>query len=100
MTIQLPIFNELYVTERLIDNITQFDYPKDRYEIHVLDDSTDETIEISRRKVEEYKSKGYNIELITREDRVGYKAGALKYGMQFAKGEFIAIFDADFFAKS
>jgi cellulose synthase/poly-beta-1,6-N-acetylglucosamine synthase-like glycosyltransferase len=96
VTIQLPIFNELYVTERLIDNITKFEYPKDRYEIHVLDDSTDETVDISRRKVEEYKSKGYNIDLITRSDRVGYKAGALKHGMQFAKGEFIAIFDADF----
>ena len=77
VTIQLPIFNELYVTERLIDNITQFDYPKDRFEIHVLDDSTDETLEISRNKVDEYKKKGYNIELITRDDRVGYKAGAL-----------------------
>jgi len=96
ITIQLPIFNELYVTERLIDNIVEFDYPKDRYEIHVLDDSTDETIEISRRKVTEYKAKGYNIDLIQRPDRKGYKAGALKYGMQYAKGEFIAIFDADF----
>ena len=96
VTIQLPIFNELYVTERLIDNIAQFDYPKDRFEIHILDDSTDETIDISKRKVSEYKSKGYNIELITRKDRAGYKAGALKHGMQFAKGEFIAIFDADF----
>ncbi|MFT4535977.1 MAG: cellulose synthase/poly-beta-1,6-N-acetylglucosamine synthase-like glycosyltransferase [Saprospiraceae bacterium] len=96
VTIQLPIFNELYVTERLIDNITKFDYPIDRYEIHILDDSTDETLEISKRKVEEYKSKGFNIELIRRKGREGYKAGALKYGMQFVKGEFIAIFDADF----
>lgn len=96
VTIQLPIFNELYVTERLIDNIAQFEYPKDRFEIHVLDDSTDETLEISQRKVDEYKAKGYNIDLITREDRTGYKAGALKHGMHFAKGEFIAIFDADF----
>lgn len=96
VTIQLPIFNELYVTERLIDNIVQFEYPKDRFEIHVLDDSTDETIEISKRKVEEYKAKGYTIDLITREDRAGFKAGALKNGMRFAKGEFIAIFDADF----
>ena len=96
VTIQLPIFNELYVTERLIDNITKFDYPKDKYEIHVLDDSTDETLKISQRKVDEYKAKGYNIDLIRRKDRVGYKAGALKYGMQYVKGEFIAIFDADF----
>jgi len=94
VTIQLPIFNELYVTERLIDNITKFDYPKDKYEIHVLDDSTDETLKISQRKVDEYKAKGYNIDLIRRKDRVGYKAGALKYGMQYVKGEFIAIFDA------
>lgn len=96
VTIQLPIFNELYVTERLIDNITDFDYPKDRYEIHILDDSTDETLDISTRKVEEYKAKGYNIKLIRRPNREGYKAGALKYGMQFVKGEYIAIFDADF----
>ena len=96
VTIQLPIFNELYVTERLIDNITKFDYPKDKFEIHILDDSTDETLEISKRKVEEYKDKGFNIELIRRNNREGYKAGALKYGMQFVKGEFIAIFDADF----
>ena len=68
VTIQLPIFNELYVTERLIDNITKFDYPKDKYEIHILDDSTDETLEISKRKVEEYKSKGFNIELIRRKN--------------------------------
>ncbi|MEL6863323.1 MAG: cellulose synthase family protein [Bacteroidota bacterium] len=96
VTIQLPIFNELYVVDRLIDNIAQFEYPKDKFEIHVLDDSTDETVEISRKKVEQYKALGFNIELYHRTDRKGYKAGALKEGMQFAKGEFIAIFDADF----
>ena len=96
VTIQLPIFNEMYVVERLIDNIVKFDYPKDKYEIHVLDDSTDETVEISKRKVEEYKAKGFNIDLFHRVDRKGYKAGALKEGMKFAKGKFIAIFDADF----
>ncbi len=96
VTIQLPIFNEMYVVERLIDNIAQFDYPKEKYEIHILDDSTDDTLQISKRKVKEYKDKGYNIRLVTRPDRAGYKAGALKYGMQYAKGEFIAIFDADF----
>ena len=99
VTIQLPIFNEMYVVERLIDKIAEFDYPKDKYEIHVLDDSTDETLEISRGKVEEYKAKGFNIELLTRTDRKGYKAGALKEGMKKAKGEFIAIFDADFLPK-
>jgi cellulose synthase/poly-beta-1,6-N-acetylglucosamine synthase-like glycosyltransferase len=96
VTIQLPIFNEMYVVERLIDNIIKFDYPKDRYEIHILDDSTDETLEISRKRAAYYQEKGYNIEVITRSDRSGFKAGALKYGMQFAKGDYIAIFDADF----
>ncbi len=96
VTIQLPIFNEYFVVNRLIDNIILMDYPKDRYEIQVLDDSTDETVEISRKKVEEYKAKGYNIELLTRTDRKGYKAGALKEAMPSAKGEFVAIFDADF----
>jgi len=99
VTVQLPIFNERYVVERLIDTITEFDYPKDRFEIHVLDDSTDDTVEISKRKVDEYKAKGFLIEQITRTDRKGYKAGALKEGMQRAQGEFIAIFDADFLPK-
>ena len=96
VTIQLPVFNEMYVVERLVDKIVEFDYPKDKYEIHILDDSIDETVEISRRKVEEYKAKGFNIELYHRVDRKGYKAGALKEAMAYAKGEFIAIFDADF----
>lgn len=96
VTIQLPIYNELYVVERLIDNIAKFDYPKDKYEIHILDDSTDETVQIALAKVEEYKAKGFNIEHITRFNRVGYKAGALKEGTKFAKGKFLAIFDADF----
>ena len=96
VTIQLPIYNELYVVERLIDNIAKFDYPKDKYEIHILDDSTDETVQIALAKVEEYKAKGFNIEHITRSNRVGYKAGALKEGTKFAKGKFLAIFDADF----
>ncbi len=96
VTIQLPIYNEQYVVERLIDNVVKFDYPKDRYEIHILDDSTDETLEITRKKVEEYAAKGFNIKQVTRKIREGYKAGALRDGMQFAKGDFIAIFDADF----
>ena len=96
VTIQLPIYNELYVVERLVDNIAKFDYPKDKYEIHILDDSTDETMQIALAKVEEYKAKGFNIEHITRSNRVGYKAGALKEGTKFAKGKFLAIFDADF----
>ncbi len=96
VTIQLPIFNELFVVERLLENITQFDYPKDRFEIQLLDDSTDETLDISKAQVEKYKKLGFDISLQHRVDRSGYKAGALKNGMLTAKGEFIAIFDADF----
>lgn len=100
VTIQLPIYNEMYVVNRLIDNITKLDYPKERYEIHVIDDSTDETLEIAKKKVAEYTRKGYNIQHITRSNREGYKAGALKEAMQYVKGEFIAIFDADFLPKT
>ncbi len=96
VTVQLPIYNEQYVTERLIDNIMLLDYPKEKLEVHILDDSTDETVDISRRKVAEYKAKGFNIELITRKDRSGYKAGALKAATPKASGDLIAIFDADF----
>ncbi len=96
VTIQLPVFNEMYVVERLVDRIVEFNYPKDKFEIHLLDDSTDETVEISKKKVAEYKAKGFNIRLVHRVNRTGYKAGALKEAMKFAKGEFIAIFDADF----
>ncbi|MCO6493075.1 MAG: glycosyltransferase [Phaeodactylibacter sp.] len=96
VTVQLPIYNEMYVIERLIDNIARFDYPRDRFEIHVLDDSTDETVDIVRRKVAEYKAKGLQIEQIRREKRQGFKAGALRDGMKYANGEFLAIFDADF----
>jgi cellulose synthase/poly-beta-1,6-N-acetylglucosamine synthase-like glycosyltransferase len=96
VTVQLPIYNEMYVIERLIDRVTEFDYPKERFEIHILDDSTDETVEIVRKKVEEYQAKGFQIAQILRDDREGYKAGALKAATPQAKGEFIAIFDADF----
>ena len=96
VTIQLPIFNEMYVVERLIKNICALDYPVDKLEVQVLDDSTDETIEISQRIVNDFREKGYDITLVRRPNREGFKAGALKYGMQSAKGEFIAIFDADF----
>jgi len=99
VTVQLPLYNEQYVVERLIDTIAEFDYPKDRFEIHILDDSTDETLDIVKRKVEEYKAKGFQIEQILRTVRQGYKAGALKDGTVFAKGEFLAIFDADFMPK-
>jgi cellulose synthase/poly-beta-1,6-N-acetylglucosamine synthase-like glycosyltransferase len=86
----------MYVVERLIDNIMKMDYPKDRFEVHVLDDSTDETLEITCRKVAEYQEQGFHIEQICRKDRQGFKAGALRDSMTKAKGEFIAIFDADF----
>lgn len=99
ITIQLPIFNEKYVVERLIDNIVLLDYPKERFEIHVLDDSTDDTLAITHRKVNEYKQLGFNILCHTRKDRTGYKAGALKEGLAFANGDLIAIFDADFLPK-
>lgn len=96
VTVQLPIYNELYVVERLIDCVSQLDYPKDKFEIQVLDDSTDETVEIIKRKVESIRRNGINIVHIRRESRAGYKAGALAHGLLQARGEFIAIFDADF----
>ncbi|MDH3651602.1 MAG: glycosyltransferase family 2 protein [Saprospiraceae bacterium] len=96
VTIQLPIFNEQYVAERLIDSICKLDYPKDKFEVHILDDSTDETLEIVRKKVKEYQSKGFDIVQVTRSNRTGYKAGALRDAMSLSKGNFIAIFDADF----
>ncbi|SDR87549.1 Glycosyltransferase, catalytic subunit of cellulose synthase and poly-beta-1,6-N-acetylglucosamine synthase [Formosa sp. Hel1_31_208] len=99
VTIQLPVYNEMYVMERLLDNIALLDYPSDKLEIQVLDDSTDETIETTRRHIKALKSKGLDIKHITRTDRTGFKAGALKEGLKVAKGEFIAIFDADFLPK-
>ena len=96
VTVQLPIFNERYVAARLIRSVCAIDYPKDRLQIQVLDDSTDDTKEICRGLVQQYKSQGLDIEHVTRKDRRGYKAGALKEGLKSAKGEFVAIFDADF----
>lgn len=96
VTIQLPIYNELYVVERLLDNISRMDYPREQFEIQVLDDSTDETADILKRKVKELADSGLNIDYLHRSDRCGFKAGALKHGLCSAKGEFIAIFDADF----
>ena len=96
VTVQLPIYNEFYVIGRLIDAVAAFDYPKDRFEIHVLDDSTDETVELVADKVEYYRARGFQIRQIVRDVRSGFKAGALRDAMQEARGEFIAIFDADF----
>jgi cellulose synthase/poly-beta-1,6-N-acetylglucosamine synthase-like glycosyltransferase len=96
VTIQLPVFNELYVVERLIDAVARIDYPSDKLEIQVLDDSTDESFEIAGIKIEKWKSRGLNIKHIKRPDRVGFKAGALAHGLEIAEGRFTAIFDADF----
>ncbi len=96
VTVQLPVYNELYVVERLIDAIAAFDYPTDKLEIQLLDDSTDESFEIARKKVDFYFQKGIDIKQIRRPERKGFKAGALEYGLREAKGEFVAIFDADF----
>ena len=96
VTIQLPLFNEMYVVERLIDAAARLDYPRDRLEIQVLDDSTDETVEVATRKVQDYRSQGLDIHYIHRENREGFKAGALQAGLTRARGEFVAIFDADF----
>ncbi|MEO9532069.1 MAG: cellulose synthase family protein [Crocinitomicaceae bacterium] len=96
VTIQLPVYNELYVVERLIECVCQFDYPKDKLEIQVLDDSTDESVEIIAAKVKLHQLQGIDIQHVRRKKRTGFKAGALKYGTSICKGEFIAIFDADF----
>jgi len=96
VTLQLPIYNEKYVAARLINAICSLDYPKDKLCIQVLDDSTDETQVLLENLVSEYKKKGFDIQHIQRSDRKGYKAGALRNAMKFAKGDFVAIFDADF----
>lgn len=96
LTIQLPIYNEKYVVERLLFKISKLDYPKDKLEIQVLDDSTDDSVSETLRLVNQIALSGVDIKHITRTNRIGFKAGALKEGLTIAKGEFIAIFDADF----
>jgi cellulose synthase/poly-beta-1,6-N-acetylglucosamine synthase-like glycosyltransferase len=96
VTIQLPLYNEKYVAKRLIDAVCRIDYPKDKFQIQVLDDSDDDTAGLIKSIVEEYRFKGFDIVHMHRTDRTGYKAGALKEGIKNAKGEFVAIFDADF----
>ena len=96
VTIQLPLYNEKYVVKRLINAVCEMDYPKDRLQIQVLDDSDDDTVDLIKSIVDEYKFKGFDIVHVRRKDRTGYKAGALKEGIKHAKGEFVAIFDADF----
>ncbi|MFD0977628.1 cellulose synthase family protein [Salinimicrobium gaetbulicola] len=99
VTIQLPLYNEKPVVERLLKNIARIDYPKNKLEIQVLDDSTDDSLEITRRLVREIQSTGIDMRLLHRTKRTGFKAGALKEGLKSAKGEFIAIFDSDFLPK-
>lgn len=96
VTIQLPVFNEQYVVERLIDAVCRIEYPRDLFEVQVLDDSTDDTCGIARARVEQWKGQGVDISYVHRTNRTGFKAGALEHGLTLAKGEFVAVFDADF----
>jgi cellulose synthase/poly-beta-1,6-N-acetylglucosamine synthase-like glycosyltransferase len=96
VTVQLPMFNEMYVAERIIETVADMDYPRDKFQIQVLDDSTDETKDIIANKCAEIAALGINIQHVHRTDRTGYKAGALDDAMDKVEGEFIAIFDADF----
>jgi cellulose synthase/poly-beta-1,6-N-acetylglucosamine synthase-like glycosyltransferase len=99
ITVQLPLFNEMYVVERLVNAIADIDYPRERLQIQVLDDSTDETVKLAEATVAKYRALGFDIEYVHRSDRTGFKAGALEHGMKTAKGELLAIFDADFVPK-
>jgi cellulose synthase/poly-beta-1,6-N-acetylglucosamine synthase-like glycosyltransferase len=96
VTVQLPIYNEQHVVERLIDSVAALDYPRRLLEVQVLDDSTDETTAIVAELVARHRSQGLDIHHVRRTDRVGYKAGALREGLRSAEGELIAVFDADF----
>src|SRR4029077_7801650 len=96
VTVQLPIFNEVYVVERLLRSVSELDYPRDRLQIQVLDDSTDDTREITADCAAKLRKRGFDVELIHRADRTGFKAGALERGLATARGEFVCILDADF----
>ena len=96
VTVQLPIFNEEYVVDRLLDAVCKIDYPREKLDIQLLDDSTDETVEVARSLVERYAALGHPVTYLHRDNRSGFKAGALAEGLKTAKGEFVAIFDADF----
>src|SRR2546423_3261479 len=99
ITIQLPIFNEMYVVERLIGAVCRIEYPRDRLEIQVLDDSTDETQGIARAAVERARDAGHDTLYLRREHRDGFKAGALQQGLRIARGQFVAVVDAGFLAR-
>src|ERR1043166_2238062 len=96
VTVQLPIFNEIYVAERLLRSVSELDYPRDRLQIQVLDDSTDDTRDVTADCAAEVRERGFDVELIHRTDRTGFKAGALARGLATARGEFVCILDADF----
>jgi len=96
VTVQLPLFNEIYVVERLLKSVSELDYPRDRLQIQVLDDSTDETREIAASCVRRLGERGFDVDLIHRSDRTGFKAGALEVGLRTARGDFVCILDADF----
>ncbi len=98
VTVQLPLYNEMYVVDRLLDSVTQIRYPRQLLEIQVLDDSTDETVGIAQAAVERYREQGFDIHYLHRSERTGFKAGALDAGLRLAKGAFVLIFDADFIA--
>ena len=96
VTIQLPVFNEMHVVDRLLDSVSKIDYPQDKIQIQLLDDSTDDTVSICRAGIERMRAQGFDAEHIHRMDRTGYKAGALENGTHYAKGEYLFILDADF----
>jgi cellulose synthase/poly-beta-1,6-N-acetylglucosamine synthase-like glycosyltransferase len=96
VTVQLPIYNERFVVERLLESVCRIDWPTDRLEVQLLDDSTDETVEIAAAKVRELRARGYDVKHLHRTDRTGYKAGALREAMSLARGDYLAVFDADF----
>lgn len=96
VTIQLPLYNERHVVERLIDQIAKMDWPHDRLEVQVIDDSTDETVDLAAARIDHWKAQGIDMTHIRRAERDGFKAGALAHGLTVAKGELIAVFDADF----
>src|SRR5205085_8965858 len=96
ITVQLPIFNEQYVVDRLLDAVCKLDYPPEKLDIQLLDDSTDETIVVARALVDRYIALGHPVTYLHRDNRAGFKAGALEEGLKTARGQFVAIFDADF----
>src|SRR5205807_5890603 len=98
VTVQLPIFNEVYVIERLLRSVSELDYPRNLLQIQVLDDSTDDTREMTAACAGKLRQRGFDVQLIHRVDRTGFKAGALAVGLESAAGEFVCILDADFVA--